>query len=347
MSATDRAEASRAVVLGCAGPSLTRDERAFFSAARPWGFILFQRNCETPAQVHALVGELRDCLGRDRVAILIDQEGGRVRRLRPPHWPGYPPAACFGRLAKTDIDLAVEAAWLGARLIADDLGRLAITVDCLPCLDVADDLTHQVIGDRAFSSDPAVVARLGRAQAEGLLQGGVLPVIKHVPGHGRTRVDSHDTLPVVEADRASLEAIDFAPFRALSHLPLAMTAHIRYDAVDGSAPATLSSILVETVIRDHIGFDGLLLSDDISMGALGGDLESRSARALAAGCDVVLHCNGDLAEMRAVVGATGMMESIAATRARRALDCLRPAEPFDRKTAVARFRALIAAGEGA
>ncbi len=337
MSAIDQ-PCSRALVLGCAGPVLGVDEAELFRRARPWGFILFQRNCETPRQVRALCHSLRETIERDDAPILIDQEGGRVQRLRPPHWPSYPPAARFGALAARDIDLAAEMADLGARLIADDLTRLAINVDCLPCLDVADEATHDAIGDRAFARDPTTVARLGRAQAEGLMRGGVLPVIKHLPGHGRARVDSHDALPVVSATCEELEALDFAPFHALRDLPLAMTAHIRYDAIDAEAPATLSHRLVAEVVRGHIGFQGVLMSDDISMGALDGDIGERAARALAAGCDAVLHCNGDLGEMETVIEATAMMDETRQARAASALARLGPADAFDREAGEARFR---------
>ena len=338
MSAID---AARAVILGCAGLELTAGEAALFRATNPWGFILFARNCETPVQVRALVEALRASVGRAGAPVLIDQEGGRVQRLRPPHWPEYPPARRFGDVAARDPEGAVEMVRLGARLIADDLAALAINVDCLPCLDVADAATHRVIGDRAFARDPALVARLGRAQAEGMLAGGVLPVMKHLPGHGRTRVDSHDELPVVTEDRHALEALDFAPFKALADLPLAMTAHIRFDEIDADRPATLSPRMIDEVIRGHMGFDGLLMSDDISMGALGGDIGDRAHGALAAGCDVVLHCNGDAREMERVIEATGSMTPATAVRAAAALARLAPPEPFDRADGEARFRSWL------
>ncbi len=303
-----------AVVLGCSGPRLTAEERRFFAEADPVGFILFARNCESPEQVQILVDSLRETVGRAEAPVLIDQEGGRVARLKPPHWRAAPAPATFGRLAESDAEAAARAAWLNARLLALDLAALGITVDCTPVLDLRLPEGHAVIGDRAFADDPARVARLGARVCAGLEAGGVLPVVKHVPGHGRARVDSHLDLPVVEAPRDVLEASDFRPFAALRDAPWAMTAHVVYSALDSDRPATTSPQVIAEVIRGHIGFDGVLVSDDLSMQALRGDLRSRTRAALAAGCDLVLHCNGDPAEMTAVVEAAAPLYEAAARR---------------------------------
>jgi beta-N-acetylhexosaminidase len=333
-------EAPRAVILGCAGPRLGADERRFFADADPAGFILFQRNCESPQQVRDLVASLRDATGRPEAPILIDQEGGRVARLKPPHWPSYPAPAAIAALGG---ERAAEAAFLGARLIADDLARLGITIDCLPVLDIPVAGADPVIGDRAYGSAPTEVARLGRRVCEGLLAGGVLPVIKHIPGHGRGMVDSHLSLPVVETPRATLEASDFAPFRALAQMPWAMTAHIVYSAIDAARPATLSPTVVAEIIRGGIGFDGVLVSDDLSMQALGGSFEERARGALLAGCDLVLHCNGKRAEMEGVLAGTAHLTPEAERRLARAEAQRRAAfRAEDRAALEARFAALIA-----
>lgn len=334
----------RAVVLGCGGEQLTPEERRFFAAADPLGFVLFRRNCRTREQLRALVGELRASVGRDDAPVLVDQEGGRVARLQPPEWRPYPAA---GEIAALPDPLALEAARLGARLIADDLAEVGITVDCAPVLDLPNEGADPVIGDRAFGNDPTRVARLGQAFCEGLLAGGVLPVIKHIPGHGRARVDSHRACPRVEAGHAILSASDFAPFRALCETPWAMTAHIVYAAIDDAAPATFSRSLIDTIIRGEIGFGGVLVSDDISMGALDGTPGERTRRALDAGVDLVLHCNGVMAEMAEIVDAAGLIspaarERIARGEARR----LRPLEDFDRGAAGRRFAELMAGTAG-
>jgi len=329
----------RAVILGCAGETLTEGERQFFRDADPLGFILFKRNCADPAQVARLVASLRETVGRGDAPILIDQEGGRVARLGPPHWRAYPAPATIAALGG---ERAGEAAWIGARLIADDLARLGISVDCLPVLDLPIPGADSVIGDRAWGTDPDSVARLGRAACEGLLAGGVLPVIKHIPGHGRALVDSHHALPVVDASRATLEATDFAPFRALADMPWAMTAHVVYRAIDPQIPATLSARVIGEIVRTRIGFDGVLISDDVSMGALGGSLGARSEAALEAGCDLVLHCNGSMDEMIEIVTAVGQM-SVAASRRVAAGESLRArATGFERGAAEARFQSLLA-----
>jgi beta-N-acetylhexosaminidase len=303
-----------AVIFGCAGKTLDPAERAFFRDADPLGFILFARNCEDPEQIRGLVAALRDSVGRADAPVLIDQEGGRVARLRPPHWRRYPSGAQIAALGG-DAPAVARAA---AQLIADDLRLLGITVDCLPVLDLSFPGADPVIGDRSFGADPDRVAALGRAACEGLLAGGVLPVIKHIPGHGRGTVDSHIALPVVEASRDALAATDFAPFRKLNDMPWAMTAHIVYTALDPDRPATLSPTVIDGMIRRAIGFDGVLVSDDLSMQALGGSLSERAAGAIAAGCDLVLHCNGKLDEMRDIAAATEALTPAAQQRVARA-----------------------------
>lgn len=311
----------RALILGCAGPELSRAERQFFIDTDPFGFILFQRNCESPEQIRMLTEDLRDCVGR-HAPVLIDQEGGRVQRLKPPQWRAAPPAALFGKLYAEDPVRAEQAVRVNARLIASELTECGVDVDCLPLLDVRQDGAHDVIGDRAFSYTPEIVSRLGRAQAEGLAAGGVAPVMKHIPGHGRAGVDSHHALPRVDTERGELAAIDFAPFKALKDLPMAMTAHVIYEALDLVRAATVSPAVIGEVIRQEIGFDGLLMSDDISMKALADPLEISSAKALEAGCDVVLHCNGDMGEMQAVAGVAPDLSGKSLSRAEMVLGFL-------------------------
>jgi beta-N-acetylhexosaminidase len=331
--------------LGCSGERITASERDFFAAADPVGFILFRRNCSSPDQVRHLIGSLRGCIGRDDTPVLIDQEGGRVARLRPPHWRLYPSAA---RLASLPAPSATTAARLGARLIADDLARLGITVDCLPVVDIPAAAADPVIGDRAYGNDTELVARLAGAVCTGLLDGAVLPVLKHIPGHGRARVDSHHACPLVETSYEELANTDFVPFRALATMPWAMTAHIVYSAIDPSAPATLSSRVVAEVIRGEIGFDGVLVSDDLSMRALGGGLAERTRQALAAGCDLALHCNGDLGEMEEVVAAARPISPLTTVRLRRgeAMRVASAANGFDRAGGEAQFEALLAGAIG-
>ncbi len=329
-----------ACIFGCAGPALLDEEAAFFRDVDPWGFILFGRNVETPAQVRALADALRAAVGRADAPILIDQEGGRVQRLGPPHWRRYPPARVYAALA--DAGVRRETAHLGARLIAHDLAAVGINVDCAPVLDVPAPGAHDVIGDRAYGERIDEVASLGRATAEGLMAGAVLPVIKHIPGHGRAMADSHHALPVVEASWAELEARDFAPFKALADLPLAMTAHVVYAAVDAERPATTSPAVIERAIRGAIGFEGLLISDDLSMKALSGDFTKRARDCLSAGCDVALHCNGVMAEMKAVADGVAPLGALAVGRAAAALARLPTApEPFDVDAARRRFDAAF------
>jgi beta-N-acetylhexosaminidase len=319
---------ARALITDAAGLVLSADERAFFRDADPWGFIIFKRNVETPDQLRALTASLRESVGRD-APILVDQEGGRVQRLGPPHWPKYPPGAQYGALYQRDGKAGLRAAFLGARLIAHDLRDVGIDVDCLPLADVPVSDADPVIGNRAYGRTAEQVAAIAQAIADGLLAGGVLPVLKHIPGHGRATADSHHALPVVGADRATLQSTDFAAFVPLAKLPLGMTAHVVFTAIDPVAPATTSVTMVREVIRGHIGFDGVLMSDDISMQALSGTLAERARATLAAGCDVVLHCNGSLDERRAVADGCPPLAGNAKRRADAALTCRRTPEPFD------------------
>ena len=304
----------KAAIFGCSGATLTADERVFFRDADPLGFILFARNIETPEQTRRLTDELRSCIARAEAPVLIDQEGGRVLRLRPPHWRKAPPGRVLGELYARDREAGLEAARLNSRLLAADVASVGCDVDCLPVLDIALPGAHSVIGDRAYAEQPEAVAAIGRAAAEGLMAEGVMPVIKHIPGHGRARVDSHHSLPTVSEPRDTLERTDFLPFRLLSDLPWGMTAHVLYRAIDPDAALTVSARGVKDVVRGHIGFDGLLLSDDLSMQALGGTLGERAARALAAGCDIALHCNGQPDEMAEVAANTGAMTRDAVRR---------------------------------
>jgi beta-N-acetylhexosaminidase len=309
-----------AVIFGCAGTELKEDERAFFRDIRPLGFIVFARNIVDPDQVRRLTAQLRESIDDPAAPILIDQEGGRVQRLRPPHWRAALPAERFGQLAARDLAAACRAVKLNHRLIAAELTALGIDVDCAPLIDIRIPGAHDVIGDRAYGGDPDLVATLGRAAADGLLEGGVMPIIKHIPGHGRSMVDSHHDLPRVNAGQEELSAKDFRPFRALKDVPWAMTAHIIYEAFDTALPATLSPKVISQVIRGEIGFDGLLLTDDLSMKALSGSLDGLARRSLAAGCDVILHCNGDMAEMRQVAAGTAPLSPAAKARYEQGLE---------------------------
>jgi len=292
--------ACKALILGCEGEQLSATERDFFAKQQPYGFILFARNIDNPGQVQKLVRDLREAVGREDAPFLIDQEGGRVQRLRSPHWFEASSFGSFGRMFDKDPMQAEQALALTTRLIANDLKGLGISVNCTPCLDLSLPETAAAIGDRAFSGDPAIVARLGAIVADEMASMGIMPVIKHMPGHGRGTVDSHHQLPTVSATLDQLLATDFVPFKALSHLPWGMTSHIVFDQIDPDHPATQSSIVIEDIIRGAIGFDGLLLTDDLNMNALSGDLPARAEKALEAGVDIVLHCSGKLAEMRDV-----------------------------------------------
>jgi beta-N-acetylhexosaminidase len=341
-SVAESAAPWRAAIVGVAGCSVEADERALLGTHRPRGFILFARNCRTPDQVRALITELRTIVGDPAAPVLIDQEGGRVARLRPPQWPARPAPGVIGRLAATDLDRARQAARLHGRLITADLAALGITVNCAPVLDLGLPGQTGAIGDRAWAADPNVVACLGEEAIAAHLEGGVLPVIKHLPGHGRAHVDSHEALPVVDAAVATLRAEDWRPFRACAEAPFAITAHVLYPALDRRWPATLSVTIVEDVIRGEIGFAGALLSDDLSMGALSGSLGERAARARAAGCDLALHCNGDLGEMAEVLQAAGSLEGAAAERVECALARREAPVAFDAAAGEAELARLLA-----
>jgi beta-N-acetylhexosaminidase len=337
----------RAFITGISGPALTAEEREFVRDFRPWGFILFKRNAENPAQVVRLVDELRETVGDSDAPVLIDQEGGRVQRLRPPHWPLYPSGAALGALYDLDHPLGLSAARLSARLIAADLSDLGVTVDCLPLADVPIAGADDVIGDRAYGNDPDKVAAIARAVTEGLQQGGVLPVLKHIPGHGRATADSHLSLPRVENSRTELERTDFAAFRPLADLPMAMTAHVVFSALDPAQPATTSATIIREVIRGVIGFQGLLMSDDVSMNALAGSLAERTRAIVGAGCDMVLYCNGKFDEMREVAREAPELSGKALQRAQQALASRKAPLPFDRAGARAELDALMARTAGA
>lgn len=332
---------SRAFITGVSGLELTAPEREFILGKRPWGFILFKRNVETPEQVAGLVRELRECVGAPDAPVLIDQEGGRVARLGPPHWPAYPPGATFGALYDIDPALGLKAARLSARLIAADLADLGITVDCLPLADVPVAGADAVIGNRAYGTEPGKVAAIARAVTEGLEQGGVLPVLKHIPGHGRATADSHFRLPTVDTPPETLENTDFAAFKPLADLPMAMTAHVVFSALDPAQPATTSATIIRQVIRGAIGFQGLLMSDDVSMNALAGSIAERTRAIVGAGCDMVLHCNGKLDEMRDVARETPELAGEALLRADRALASRKSPQPLDRQAARAELETLM------
>lgn len=327
--------AQTAAILDADGLTLSAEERAFFRDADPWGFILFARNIDTPDQVRALCSEMREAVGRDAV-ITIDQEGGRVQRLRPPTWRDWMPP--LDLVACTGAD-AERAIYIMYRIIADELRALGIDSNCAPMVDVAGSMTHDFLRNRCYSSDPARVAAVGRAAGQGLLDGGVLPVVKHIPGHGRAVVDSHHDLPRVGTMHADLTEVDFAPFKALSDLPMGMTAHIVYEALD-DAPATCSAKMMQ-IIREEIGFDNLIMTDDISMKALGDDLVGNTRASLAAGCDIALYCNGSLANRIAVAEAAGPLTPAAQIRAARALEMRHAPHDVDIPALEAEFDALL------
>ena len=314
-----------AAIFGCAGPALLPAERAFFRDADPFGFILFARNVETPDRLRRLTADLRDVVGRE-APVLIDQEGGRVQRLRAPYWREWlPPLDAVTGFQR--VEDAARAMQLQARIIAAELLAVGIDANCAPVADVARETTHPFLKNRCYGTDPAVVSAVARAVADGCLAGGVLPVVKHMPGHGLSVMDTHHDLPTVRVGRAELQAVDFAPFRALADLPMAMTAHIVFSDYD-DRPATQSSTMIK-VIRDEIGFHGLLLTDDLNMEAVQGSLASRTAASLAAGCDIALHCKGDLAQMVEVATAAGEMRPDTRARAMAALAARRPAPEVD------------------
>lgn len=330
----------QAFICGCASTALTQDERDFLADADPWGLILFARNCEDAEQIRRLTDEFRTINGRDDAPVLIDQEGGRVQRLGPPNWRKYPPARRFAEVYRKDATEGARLARAGARLMADDLRKVGINVNCLPVADVPQPGAHEIIGDRAYGEDVDEIAVLARAAADGCLDGGVLPVIKHIPGHGRAGVDSHVGLPVVDAGREELADVDFAVFRQLRDFPLAMTAHVIYSAFDAERPATLSETVVRDVIRGEIGYAGLVMTDDLSMGALSGTLKERAEAAFAAGCDMALHCNGEFDEMLDVAEATPELDGEALVRAHGALARLSESEPWDSAKAVEQIEVL-------
>ncbi|MBM2577626.1 glycoside hydrolase family 3 protein [Jannaschia sp. Os4] len=323
-----------AYILGCEGPDLSRDEAAFFRDADPWGFILFARNVDTPDRLRALTADLRAAVGR-QAPILVDQEGGRVQRLGPPFWSRW-------RRPLTQMDRAadpVRAMWLRARLIAQELHDVGIDVNCTPTADIATDATHEFLLSRLYGRTREEVIARARANAEGCLAGGVLPVVKHIPGHGRAAADSHKRLPHVDASADALRSTDFAVFRGLNDLPLGMTAHVVYRDIDPDRPGTHSSAIIRE-IRETIGFGGLLMTDDISMGALPGDMATRCARSIAAGVDVILHCNGEQGDMEAVVSVSGALSGDALRRADEALAFRAPPEEIDLDAARAEMDAL-------
>ena len=329
-------------ILGLSGEILRNRERDFFLESQPAGFILFARNCSGKEQLRRLTDSLREVVGRDDVPILIDQEGGRVARLKPPEWPEFPAAWRFAELYRKAPISAIEAARVNALAIAVTLAEVGINVDCAPLLDVRREGGHDVIGDRAFGDEPMQVAALGRATLDGLEAGGVCGVVKHMPGHGRAGADSHVELPVVDASEEEL-ADDLAPFRALCNAPMAMTAHVLFNAWDADRCATVSPIVIEEVIRKRIGFNGLLMSDDLAMEALSGTLAERAVAALDAGCDVVLHGSGKLDENEAIVGALGGIDAPAFERLDRAMARIADkASTQSRETLVSKRDALLA-----
>lgn len=331
-----------ALIIGVAGTTLTADETAFLKDVRPVGLILFTRNLQSHDQIRALVSAVREAAGGDDLLVLIDQEGGRVQRLRPPLGRALPPAAAFAKLYERDPDAAADAAFAVARLMAEELGALSINTDCVPVLDVPAPGGHEIIGDRAFGTTPEQVIRLGRAVAEGMMAGGMLPVIKHIPGHGRADQDSHLALPVVKAGLDELRAVDFVPFKALNTMPAAMTAHVVFTAIDADAPASISAVVTRDIIRGEIGFDGLLMSDDLSMKALSGSMRDRAEGVIAAGSDLVLHCNGDLAEMQAAAAGTPPLEGRAKERFAVALNVVNARKAFDAAAAEAQLARVVA-----
>lgn len=331
----------KAMITGISGRILTTDEKKFIAENQPWAFILFTRNIGTADEVRQLTASLRDACGREDVFIFIDQEGGRVQRLRAPLAPDYPPAAMLGAIYHKDQQKGSRAGWIMSRLHAFDLQRLGINADCLPLLDVPIEGADNVIGTRAYGNDPETVAAMGRAAANGLQAGGVLPVMKHIPGHGRALCDTHKSLARVNAALDVLRGTDFAPFKSLSDLPVAMTAHVVYECVDARQPATLSKAVINTIIRGEIGFDGLLMTDDLSMKALSGDLGKLTQQAFAAGCDIVLHCNGDREEMVKIAAATPWLEGKPLLRAEHAKMFLHKPDDADEKNLRDEFKSLL------
>jgi beta-N-acetylhexosaminidase len=329
-----------AFITGLAGLTLTVAEHSFLKATRPAGIILFARNCADPVQIHALVRASLEAISSEQTLVLIDQEGGRVRRLRPPQWRDLPAAGVYAAFYARDPVAACDAARLVARLTAADLRAIGINTNCAPVLDVEIAGAHQIVGDRAYGRSPSAVAELGRAVAEGYLSGGVIPVIKHIPGHGRAMSDSHLELPVVTAHRAELEALDFAPFQALADMPAAMTAHVVYTALDAHATASTSALVTREIIRGVCRFGGLLMSDDLSMKALTGPMRDRAAAVIAAGSDVALHCNGEMPEMEQVAAGVPALSGVAKARFEHCINLLTRTDPFDQAAAEATLARL-------
>lgn len=319
----------KSFIAGCSGVELSAEEKSFFCAEKPVGLILFHRNCRDKDQVRALVDSYKDAIGTESAFVLIDQEGGRVARLKPPVWRAYPSARRFGTLYKQDRAKAIEAVSLITRVMAGELFELGINVDCLPVLDLPVAGADDIIGDRAYATTAEPVIELARSVCNALLASGVLPVAKHVPGHGRANADSHKSLPVINCERDILENSDFVPFRALNEVPLAMTAHVLMPALDPDEPASTSHCIISDVIRGELGFDGVLMCDDLSMQALDGSLEERTERVLAAGCDLALHCNGDIKEMHSVSQSCDMLAGSAERRVNAAFSKLCKPEDFD------------------
>ena len=333
----------RAFISGCATTALSESETKFFATTQPWGLILFKRNCESPTQIKDLTAQFRSAVGRKDAPVFIDQEGGRVQRLSQPHWRRYPSALEFGKLHSRCPILAFRTARSSGRLMAEELEEIGITSSCLPVLDVPQPGSHDVIGNRAYALRPDVAVAMARSHTAGLMEGGILPVMKHIPGHGRATVDSHLHLPIVAASRAELEQFDFLPFVAMADCPMAMTAHVIYSALDDENPATLSRKIIREVIRKTIGFNGLLMTDDLSMMALGGTFAEKCEKALHAGCDMLLHCGGDMDEMEQVAAFAGALEGKAMRRAKQALKARRKPLPYDKKAALKDLEAILSA----
>ena len=333
----------RSFISGCAALALSQDEVKFFQKADPWGLILFKRNCESPEQIRNLTAQFRSAVGRKDAPVFIDQEGGRVQRLGPPsnYWRKYPAAMEYGKQYDRCPTLAIRTARSVGRLMADDLTEIGITSSCLPVLDVPQPGAHEVIGSRAYSMRADHIMTLARAHVVGLMEGGILPVMKHIPGHGRAEVDSHHNLPIVKAPRTDLERVDFLPFVAFADCPMAMTAHVIYEALDKDYPATLSRKIIKNVVRKLIGFEGLLITDDLSMKALRGTLAEKADMALAAGCDMLLHCNGMMSQMEEVAEAAVPLAGKAMRRAKQALRAKRKPLPYDKKRALNELEAIL------
>ena len=327
-------------IFGCAGPRLSAGEAAFFRDCNPWGFILFARNIETPAQVRKLCADLRKSVGRDAL-IFVDQEGGRVQRLGPPHWRKAPRASTFDRLYDHCPQKARRAAWLNFRLIAQELRDVGITADCAPVLDLPYNGSHRIISDRAFSVHPKIMNDLAHACMSGLTAGGVVPVIKHIPGHGRAKVDSHKSLPIIDASLSDLEASDFIPFKTFKQAPMAMTAHVLLTNADKDKPVTISKTAMKTIVRGALAYDGLVMSDDLDMKALKGGLTSLAQQTLAAGCDIALQCSGNLSAMVNVAKGIKPLSGKALRRAKVAEYMSDHIEPFDRGAALAEYSGLM------